>query len=519
MEKGALFIAFSLTESGLELKSHLMQNWTAMKVQALVGHLGSWSLGRGSLQQKLARALTHTVRNGYLLPGNRLPSERMLAQALRLSRTTVVAAYDALREIGWFESRSGSGTWVCARSSGVAAARSSARAAALSESPLLNLLGPEEGEDRLDFALGIPLPLDELPLERFTLPPGEYEAVIRDRHYYPLGLPALRQAVARMYSQDRFETKEEQILITNGAQAAISLCAALHVQRGDAVLVEDPTYFGALDAFRTAGARLTTLPVEADGVPPAVIRDRIQRTAARLVYLTPTFQNPTGSVMPAGARKEVGRIAGDSGVPLIDDCTLADLALEGAAPPPLAAFAPEAPILTIGCLSKLVCPGLRVGWVRAPAWMIERLARLKSSLDLASPLLTQAIAVRLVQDIASARRLRSLQLKPRRDLLAGLLRRHLPEWEFQVPSGGLFFWVKLPRGDARELAQVALRHGVIILPGPHASAAGKYEGFLRIPFLAEPENLRTGVKRLGLAWKDYSSAAPPASARIDEPYM
>jgi DNA-binding transcriptional MocR family regulator len=274
-------------------------------------------------------------------------------------------------------------------------------------------------------------------------------------------------------------------------------------------LVEDPTYFGALDAFRTADARITALPVEPDGVRPSVIRDRIKSTAARLVYLTPTFQNPTGSVMPAAARREVSRIVAESGVPLIDDCTLADLVLEGATPPPLAAYAPQAAIITIGSLSKLVWPGLRVGWVRAPAWIIERLVRLKSSVDLASPLLTQAIAVRMLEDIGLPRRLRRLQLRPRRDLLVELLRKHLPEWKFRVPSGGLFLWVKLPRGDARELVQVALRHGVIFLPGPHASALGRCETFLRIPFLAEPETLRTGVKRLSAAWKDYESNGQP----------
>lgn len=474
-----------------------------MDVQSLVRHLGSWSLGKGSLQQKLARALMQTARNGYLIPGSRLPSERLLAQALMLSRTTVVAAYDALRDAGWFESRSGSGTWVCARSSGVAAARSAARVAALNESPLLDMLGSREGDDRLDFVLGTPMPLDELPMELFTLPPEEYEALIRDRHYYPLGLAALRQAVARMYSQGGLETKEEQVLITNGAQAAISLCAALYVQRGDAVLVEDPTYFGALDALRSMDARITMLAVETDGVRPSVIRDRIQSTAARLVYLTPTYQNPTGSVMPAAARREVGRIIAESGVPLIDDCTLADIVLEGSPPPPVAAFAPQAAVITIGSLSKLVCPGLRVGWVRAPAWIVERLARLRSSLDLASPLLTQAIAARLVDDIGRARRLRHQQLKPRRDLLAALFRKHLPEWTFRLPPGGLFLWVKLPRGDARELAQVSQRHGVVILPGPHASAAGRHENFVRIPFLADPATLRGGVQRLSAAWKDY----------------
>jgi DNA-binding transcriptional MocR family regulator len=313
-----------------------------------------------------------------------------------------------------------------------------------------------------------------------------------------------------MYSQDGLETKEEEVLITNGAQAAISLCAALYLQRGDTALVEDPTYFGALDALRTADARITTLPVGPDGVRPSVIRERIKSSAARLVYLTPTYQNPTGSIMPAAARKEVGRIVAESGIPVIDDRALADIALDGAPPPPLAAYAPQAAVITVGSLSKLVCPGLRAGWVRAPAWVIERLARLKSSLDLASPLLTQTIAVRLIEEIGQARRLRRLQLTPRRDLLAALLRKHLPEWTFHVPAGGLFLWVKLPRGDSRELAQTALRHGVIILPGPHASAVGGYENFLRIPFLAEPSTLRTGVKRLSTAWKEYQSSGQPA---------
>jgi DNA-binding transcriptional MocR family regulator len=376
---------------------------------------------------------------------------------------------------------------------------------------LLRLLTQQQGGDLIDFALGIPMPLDDLPFELFTLPPEEYQAMIRDRNYYPLGLTTLRRAVAAMYSRRGLETKEDEVLITNGAQAAISICTSVYLQRGDAALVEDPTFFGALDALRTADARITILPVGPDGVRPAVVRERIRSTAARLVYLTPTFQNPTGSVMPVAARKELGRIAAESGVPVIDDCTLADIGLDGAPPPPLAAFAPQAAIITIGSLSKVVCPALRIGWVRAPTWIIERLARWKSSLDLASPLLTQAIAVRLVEEIDRARQLRHLQLKPRRDLLGALLRKHLPDWKFRVPTGGLFLWVQLPRGDARELAQVALRRGVILLPGPHASAVGKHEGYLRIPFLASPDTLRSGVKRLAAAWKDYQSNAQPAA--------
>ena len=477
-----------------------------MDAQELIPHLGVWPTGPGPLQQKLARGLVDAIRKGAVHPGIRLPSERSLAQALSISRTTVVAAYDALREGGWLESRTGSGTWVCEGSPAVAAARGAAHAAALAASPLLGLLAHHDDKDIIDFAMGSPLPLRELPLDLFTLPPDEYAALVHDRLYYPLGLPTARQAVAGYYCKRGLPTRPEQVLITNGAQHAIALCAGLYLQRGDSVLVEDPAYFGALDAFRVAGARVSPLPVGAAGVPIGVLRDRIIATAARLVYLTPTFQNPTGAVMPVAARKEVARIASELAIPVIDDGALAEIALNGPTPPLIAAYAPSAPILTIGSLSKLAWPGLRAGWVRAPEPIIERLARIKSANDLGSPLLTQAIAVRLFAAIDQIRLLRRQQLKPRRDLMAGLLRESLPDWKFRLPVGGLFLWVKLPMGDSREFAQVALRHGTLILPGPAMSAAEQHAPFIRLPFLAEGEMLRAGVRRLSAAWRDYQPA-------------
>jgi DNA-binding transcriptional MocR family regulator len=295
-------------------------------------------------------------------------------------------------------------------------------------------------------------------------------------------------------------------LVTNGAQQAIALCAALFVQRGDTALVEDPAYFGALDALRAVGARISPLPVQANGVRPSVIRDRITATAARLVYLTSTFQNPTGAVMPNAARKEVAQIVTELGVPLIDDATVAEICFGGMTPPPIAADCPDGMVLSIGSLSKLIWAGLRIGWVRATEPTIQRLARLKSACDLGSPLLTQRIAIKLLGAIGEFRRLRGLQLKPRRDLLATLLHRHLPEWKFRVPNGGLFLWVELPQGDSREFAQVAARHGVILLPGPVMSDAEGHVRFIRFPFLAEPETLTDGVNRLVSAWRDYQSS-------------
>ena len=477
-----------------------------MDARVLAGNLGTWSAGKGSLQQKLAYALTHVIRQGLLNPGIRLPSERSLAASLALSRTTVVAAYDALRESGWLESRKGSGTWVAESSPALAAARGAAQAGTLAQSRLLGMLTHRPEADMLNFAMGTPQPLRDMPVDAFTLPPDEQAALVRDHHYYPLGLPALRQALAVYYAELSLPTTPEQILVTNGGQQAIALCANFYLQRGDAGLVEDPVYFGAIEAFRATGARVFGLPVGPDGVVPNLLRGRITATAARLVYLTPAFQNPTGAVMPRAARKEVARIASDLDVPVIEDETLADLALESTPPPAIATFAPAAPILTIGSLSKLLWPGLRVGWIRASEPVIERLARLKTVNDLASPLVTQAVAVRLLGMVREARRLRREQLKPRRDLLVSLLRARLPEWSFRVPSGGLFLWVKLPRGDSREFAQTALRHGLVVLPGPTMSASEQHAGFLRVPFLAEPETLRTGVGRLAAAWREFQSA-------------
>lgn len=481
-----------------------------MEARALANSFGTWAAGKGSLQHKLTSALVRAIRLGLLAPGMRLPSERSLAEALSLSRTTVVSAYDNLREEGWIESRTGSGTRVSPRSGAVLAARSAAQAGVLESSPLLGLLAHHEQADMVDFALGSPYALD-LPVERFALSAEEYRSTVQDHRYYPMGVAALRHAIAQRYTRLGLPTAPEQVLVTNGAQQGIALCAALFLQRGDTVLVEDPAYFGALDAFLTVGARMSPLPVEVGGVRPSVLRDRITATAARLVYLTPTFQNPTGAVMPRAARKEIAQISHELGVAVIDDCTIADIVLDGVAPPPISTHDPNGMVITLGSLSKLVWAGLRMGWIRANEATIQRLARIKSAADLGSSILTQRIAARIVDALDDFQKTRRMQLQPRRDLLAKLLARKLPEWKFRVPSGGLFLWVELPSGDAREYAQVALRQGVVVLPGPLMSVSESHRRLLRLPFLAPPETLALGVERMTAAWRDYRSSHRPAA--------
>ena len=387
-------------------------------------------------------------RKGAVHPGIRLPSERSLAQALSISRTTVVAAYDALRESGWLESRTGSGTWVCESSPAVAAARGAAHAGALAASPLLGLLAHRDDEDIIDFAMGSPLPLRELPLDLFTLPPDEYAALVHDRLYYPLGLPAARQAVAGYYCKAGLPTRPEQVLITNGAQHAIALCAALYLQRGDSVLVEDPAYFGALDAFRVAGARVSPLPVEAGGVPVGVLRDRIIATAARLVYLTPTFQNPTGAVMPARRAQGSGADRVRTGGPRNRRRRhLAEMALDGPTPPLIATYAPSGADADdrvaeqIGVAGTASRVGARAGADHRTAGPPQE--RERSGLAAVDPGDRRAAARPLSIEI---RLLRRQQLKPRRDLMAALLREYLPGLEVPRAGGRSLFVGEAARG-------------------------------------------------------------------------
>ena len=181
----------------------------------------------------------------------------------------------------------------------------------------------------VDLAAGTTTPLNELPREVFMVDAETQNMLLSERSYLPLGLPLLRETVARMYTRQGLPTTSDQVLITSGAQQAISLITALYVQRGDTVLVEIPTYFGALDIFRLAGARLSGMPIGAEHIEKSMLRDRIRTAGPRLIYLTPTYQNPTGAVMPEITRQAVGALADEFGIPLIEDHTLSQLTLEG----------------------------------------------------------------------------------------------------------------------------------------------------------------------------------------------
>jgi DNA-binding transcriptional MocR family regulator len=464
--------------------------------------LNDWNAGAGPLYERLALALRSAVERREVPPDTQLPPERTLAGLLKLSRTTVVAAYDQLRSEGLLDSRQGSGTYV-RRSAlhGAASLQERQIAGAFRRNMVFRGLLENPGSTIEFLAAHLSAP-PELADEIRRVAEEEAEALCQGHGYSPVGLPALRKAVAQHLTRCELPTKPEQILITNGAQQAIGLTGALFIERGDTVAIENPTYLGAIDVFTAAGARFAPVAMTTDGVDVRELREVLAHDP-RLIYLMPTFHNPTGVVVPERARREIVRLVEEHQIPLVEDHTLSDLVLESSPPPPLAAYAPKAPIMTIGSMSKLFWGGLRVGWIRGPEALIERLARFKAVFDLGSPLLNQAIAARLLPRAGTLQRTRRREVNAKLDRLTSALSAKLPDWTWRRPEGGLLLWAHLPRGNAADFAQIALRHGVAIVPGVVNSPDNSFTAYVRLPFVLDPKTLAEGIDRLAQAWSEF----------------
>jgi len=309
-------------------------------------------------------------------------------------------------------------------------------------------------------------------------------------------------------------TAPEEIVVTSGAQQAIGLAAALYARPGEVALLEDPTYLTAIDMFTVAGLRLLPVPIGVQGLRPERLREAAATAAPRFAYVMPTFHNPTGAVMPERERREIAHLATEFQMPIVEDLTVADLALDVEPPPPIGAFQGDVPVLTLGSLSKVLWGGLRIGWIRAPEPVVRRLARMKLVTDHGSSTVSQILALHLLEDLDDLLPARRALLRDRRALLEDLLRTHLPGWRWDAPAGGLSLWVRMPEGNATAFAQVADRHGVTIVPGPMTSVEGNFVDRLRIPYVLPPEEMREGIERLARAWSEYEPGATPLTRSI-----
>ncbi|HTJ37655.1 MAG TPA: PLP-dependent aminotransferase family protein [Dactylosporangium sp.] len=440
----------------------------------------------------LANAVRGLLIDGRLALGVRLPAERELAAALGISRTTVTAAYRELRESGHVSSRRGAGSWT--------------------ELPAGHRVGtsglwtPSDDAGLIDLGCAaMPAPPEAGPAAAEAV--ADLEPYLCGPGYQPSGLLVLREAVARQYTERGLPTEPDQVMITGGVQQALDLLLRLLVAPGQRALVETPTYPNALSAFVAGRARISAYAIGPDGWDADLLLSTVRAAQARVAYLISDFHNPTGHLMPASLRERLPSTAHAAGTDLIIDESFVDLALEpelaeGGMPPAVAAFDRTARVLTIGGMSKAYWGGLRIGWVRGPAPLIARLAAARVGVDMASPVLDQLVAVRLLQrrdTIVAARR---KQLLVQRDTLAEALRAQLPEWRFVLPRGGMVIWAELDAPVSSALARSAEELGVRVAPGPRFGADGTMERFMRLPFTLPEADLVEAVRRLAEARSD-----------------
>ncbi|MEH1098914.1 aminotransferase-like domain-containing protein [Micromonospora sp. CPCC 205561] len=438
-------------------------------------------------------------------PGERLPSVRELTARHRASPVTVTDAIRRLAAEGLIEARAGRGTFV-------AAAPGPRRTPDLSWQTVA--LGPRPpGEEDMQALLALP-PTGAIPLSGGYLDPDLQPAAA-------LGA-ALARAARQPASWQRGPTEGREdlrawfaresggglnagdMVICPGGQAALSSALRALAVAGDTLLVESPTYLGALAAARAAGLRVVPVPADADGVRPDQLAAAFARTGARLFYCQPLYANPSGATLSPDRRAEVRAAVRAAGAFLIEDDYARDLALDGEAPPPLAADDPDGHVVHLRSLTKSAAPGLRVAAIgaRGPAGARLRAARLLDDFFVAGPL--QQATLEFVTSPAWARHRRAVRtaLRARRAALLAALRRHLPPLVPQaVPRGGLHLWARLPDGtDEVALAAAAANEGVVVFPGRPWYPAEPPAAHLRLTYAAAPPELMDeAVRRLARA--------------------
>jgi DNA-binding transcriptional MocR family regulator len=462
----------------------------------VVDALGNWKLGEGPLFERLADAMRVAIERGTLPIGARLPSERTLADQLRLSRSTVVAAYERLKADRRVHTQRGSGTYV-----GGDAAIPSGRSIAADH--LISILDTRHEPSRVvEFTVAALPGSQELTVANDAVARYLGQLAQQTLGYVPLGLPALRRQIAQTYVSRGLETSEDQILVTTGAQQAIYLVAQLF--NGERIAIEDPTNPASIDAFRANDAELVALPIDAEGADPKSIESAAPAMVPRAAYIADTYNNPTGTVLSRKRRERFVALARTHHFTLIEDETLCDISLEETEPPPpIAALDRNVAVISIGSACKLFWGGLRIGWIRSSADVIAQLYPLKTVADLGTSLVSQALTAELLPFRERVRAERRRQLGERYAVVEESLRRLLPDWSWNRPRGGSSVWIELARGNAAAFAQFAARYDIKIAPGPVFSVADRHQRRLRLPFVLDPHELAAGIERLAHVWQLY----------------
>jgi len=391
----------------------------------------------------------------------------------------------------------------------------------LKSSAIRELLKITQKPEVISFAGGLPAP-DVFPLDRFqeackrVLEVNGHQAL---QYSATEGYEPLREMIARHIARYGIKAKPENVLITSGSQQALDLIGKLLINPGDRVLVEAPTYLGALQAFNVYGAEYISVESDQDGLRTEFLEDPL-RMGPKFMYVLPNFQNPGGTTLSEGRRHQLVLLADKYGIPIVEDDPYGQLRYEGEHLPPLVVIDREnlrrddgysiGNVLYLSTFSKTLAPGLRLGWIVAPPDVIAKLVQLKQGADLHTSTFAQIVAYEVAKDNFLDDHVKLIRkvYRERRDVMLEALKKHFPpEVTWTHPQGGLFLWATLPEGmDCHKLFDAALKENVAFVPGDSFYAGNGFaqEGsrHMRLNFsYGHPDQIREGIRRLAVAIK------------------
>ncbi|HET6596053.1 MAG TPA: PLP-dependent aminotransferase family protein [Anaerolineales bacterium] len=474
------------------------------------------------LYQQIETYLRHGILSGSLAAETRLPASRQLARDLGVNRITVESAYAGLETDGLIYSKMGSGTYVLPPNPLTAFTKDKPGAAwplwqqSLESGGETSVRSSDELSRRasrrsqlISFASGIG--------DAHLFPAEDFRKVLqtvmrRDGiaaldYGEPNGHAPLRETITHILASQGLQTRSEDVLITAGSQQALSLVSQLLLKPGDVIMVESPTYSGALELFRALGFKVVGVPVDRYGMQVEVLEKLLQQHHPKLIYTIPTFHNPTGTCLSSQRRIQLIVLADRYNIPILEDDFVGDLRYEGRAQPALKALDPGGRVIYVSTFSKILMPGLRVGFLVVEGPIYQRLVDFKRVNDLAtSTLIQRALEVYVTVGRYQSYLRRSCQLfRKRRDTMLSAIERYLPkETNLDPPQGGLFIWLQLPKDISSEkLLPLAWEEGVEFSPGGGFFSNGlEGENWLRLNFVAQAsDQIEEGIRRLGRAMK------------------
>jgi len=449
------------------------------------------------IYRQLYEYIRDCIQTGVVVPSERLPSTRELAGQLGLNRTTVQAAYDLLESGGLIAGQVGRGSFVCSRTP----------EPGIDWAKLLPPLAPRNSVPDAEISFSTSRPSELLfPLEEFRATCGEVIESDEAQNILQLGAPAgyapLRRYLLERGREEGIVRDGDDILITSGCQQGFDLLQHVLASHGETVLIEDPVYAGLRSVFGRGETKVIGIPVGPGGIEVEEVERALAREKPRMLVVTPSFQNPTGTTLPLEQRRRLLQAVRSAGAILVENDIYGDLVYEGSPEPTLKQLDQTGDTVLLRSYSKLAFPGLRVGWAIGPARLIAHLAEAKQSSDLHTDHLAQAVLLRFAESGRLKAHWRRVVQTGRERLRAAVkaCETHLPPGSrFTRPRGGMNLWVTLPEPlDAVELLARAVRDGVSYTPGKHFAVGRVEAGALRLSFAQlPPEKITVGIARLG----------------------